>query len=152
MTTVFLKRLCSVTLTLGLCMLGTARNPSKVNEPLSADPDSFPLLELSIHDLQQKMESGELSSRQITELYLDRILAIDKDGPQLNSVIEINPDALEIAEAMDRERAEGNVRGPMHGIPVMIKDNIDAAGHICMQKSIRWSSEKPQRNSVDYPR
>lgn len=89
--------------------------------------NNFSLLELSILDLQSKMELGELSSQQITELYLDRILAIDKDGPKLNSVIEINPDALEIAAAMDKERAAGKVRGPMHGIPVMIKDNIDTA-------------------------
>lgn len=91
------------------------------------DLQSFPLLELSVSQLQSKMESGELTSRQITEMYLNRILEIDKDGPSLNAVIEINPDALEIADAVDRERREGNVRGPMHGIPVMIKDNIDTA-------------------------
>ncbi|QXD25905.1 amidase [Opitutia bacterium ISCC 51] len=93
----------------------------------TASYNEFPLLEASIQELQSKMELGELSSQQITELYLDRILAIDKDGPKLNSVIEINPDALEIAAAMDEERAAGMVRGPMHGIPVMIKDNIDTA-------------------------
>ena len=89
--------------------------------------NEFPLLEASISELQAKMQSGGMTSREITELYLDRILAIDKDGPRLNSVIEINPEALEIADVLDQERAAGKVRGPMHGIPVMIKDNIDTA-------------------------
>ena len=93
----------------------------------TAENDSFILMEISIAELQSKMESGELTSRQITEFYLDRILAMDRAGPKLNSVIEINPDALEIADAMDRERMEGTVRGPMHGVPVMIKDNIDTS-------------------------
>src|SRR5690606_12277471 len=60
-------------------------------------------------------------------MYLDRIHALDKNGPQLNSIIEINPDALQIATELDRERAAGNVRGPLHGIPIAIKDNIDTA-------------------------
>ncbi|MBS1564421.1 MAG: amidase, partial [Bacteroidetes bacterium] len=63
--------------------------------------------------------------RSITELYLKRIEAIDKQGPALNSVIELNPDALSIADAMDKERKEGKLRGPLHGIPVLVKDNID---------------------------
>ena len=96
-------------------------------EKLRMDEKEFPLLEISIVELQQKMESGELTAVAITELYLDRILAIDKSGPKLNSVIEINPDALVIAEQLDKEREDGKVRGPMHGIPVMIKDNIDTA-------------------------
>ena len=86
--------------------------------------DDFILNEVTIDMLQQKMQSKEYTSRSIAELYLKRIAAIDKSGPMLNSVIEINPDALTIADAMDRERAAGNVRGPLHGIPVLIKDNI----------------------------
>ncbi len=89
--------------------------------------DDFPLNEITIDDLQQKMVSGELTSRSITEMYLHRIEAIDKGGPGLNAVIEVNPDALEIAGALDRERSKGKVRGPLHGIPVLIKDNIDTA-------------------------
>jgi amidase len=87
----------------------------------------FELNEISIDHLQKKMQSGDYSSRSITELYLNRIAEIDKNGPQINSVIETNPDALEIAEAMDKERKAGKVRGPLHGIPVLIKDNIDTA-------------------------
>lgn len=81
----------------------------------------------TIADLQVKMQSGELSSRKITEYYLDRINTIDKQGPAINSVIEVNPDALVIADALDKERSEGNVRGPLHGVPILIKDNIDTA-------------------------
>jgi amidase len=85
----------------------------------------FTLEEVTIDDLQRRMQSGELTSRSITEMYLKRIEAIDKNGNGLNSIIELNPDALAIAESMDKERKEGNVRGPMHGIPILIKDNID---------------------------
>lgn len=87
--------------------------------------DEFELNEATIDELQQKMQSGTHTAKSLTELYLNRIDSIDKKGPALNSVIEINPDAISIAENMDRERNEGKVRGPMHGIPVLIKDNID---------------------------
>lgn len=85
------------------------------------------LNEATIDSLQQKMKSGAITSHAITEAYLKRIQQIDQNGPKLNSVIEINPDALTIAAAMDAERKAGKVRGPMHGIPVLIKDNIDSA-------------------------
>lgn len=85
----------------------------------------FPLEEATIDQLQQKMTSGELSSKTLTQLYLKRIAAIDKKGPALNAVIELNPDALKIAEDLDAERKAGKVRGPLHGIPVMVKDNIN---------------------------
>jgi amidase len=90
-----------------------------------ADAD-FPLLEATIDQLQAGMTSGEYSSVSITKLYLKRIDSIDRKGPALNSIIEINPDALSIAAAMDAERKAGKVRGPLHGIPVLIKDNINS--------------------------
>ncbi|MCW3113788.1 MAG: amidase [Segetibacter sp.] len=83
------------------------------------------LTEATIDELQAKMQSGVLSSKAITKWYLKRIEQVDKKGPRLNSVIEVNPDAVTIAETMDAERKSGKVRGPMHGIPVLIKDNID---------------------------
>jgi len=75
--------------------------------------------------LQDKMTRKVFTSRHITELYLKRIAEIDKNGPKLNAIIELNPDALKIADAMDKERKNGKVRGPMHGVPILIKDNID---------------------------
>ncbi|NWG07236.1 MAG: amidase [Chloroflexi bacterium] len=85
------------------------------------------LPEWTIAELQEKMESGELTARQIVELYLQRIAAVDKSGPYINSIIELNPDALEIADRLDAERKAGKVRGALHGIPILIKDNIDTA-------------------------
>lgn len=85
------------------------------------------LPEWSISDLQQRMEAGELTARRIAELYTERISAVDKNGPYINSVIEMNPDALEIADSLDAERKAGKVRGPLHGVPILIKDNIDTA-------------------------
>jgi len=95
----------------------------KITPALS--PDEFALNEVTIDELQQKMKAGTYTSRSITEQYLKRIEAIDKNGPKLNAVIEVNPDALTIAAALDKERKEGKLRGPLHGIPVLIKDNIN---------------------------
>lgn len=101
------------------------------NKPRQASPvsptDPFELDEITIDALQEKMANGSYTSKQITQLYLDRINAIDQNGPALHSVIELNPDALSIAAERDKERAEGKLRGPMHGIPVLIKDNINTA-------------------------
>ena len=83
------------------------------------------LPEWTIAELQEKLESGELTSRRLAELYLGRIDAVDKNGPYINSVIEVNPDALEIADTLDAERKTGKIRGALHGIPILIKDNID---------------------------
>ncbi len=87
--------------------------------------DDFALNEITIDELQKKMESGEYTSVSITEMYLKRIKEIDRSGIKLNSVIELNPDALSIAESMDAERKSGKIRSAMHGIPVLIKDNIN---------------------------
>ena len=101
--------------------------PKEKYTPVSDKPetDSFELNEITIDALQEKMKSGALTSQSITQAYLDRINKIDKAGPKLNAVIEINPDAISIATAMDAERKSGKLRGPLHGIPVLIKDNID---------------------------
>jgi amidase len=92
--------------------------------------DKFELLEATITDLQQKMQAKQYTSRQLTELYLKRIDTIDKNGPKLNSVIELNKDALNMADAMDKERLKGKIRGPLHGIPVLIKDNINTGDNM----------------------
>jgi amidase len=88
---------------------------------------SFELDEKTIAELQEGMRSGSLSARSIAEKYLSRIAALDKQGPHLNSVIELNPDALGLADALDAERKAKGPRGPLHGIPVLLKDNIDTA-------------------------
>jgi amidase len=88
-------------------------------------PAAFELDELTIAELQTGMSSGKYTAQSLTRKYLDRIDDIDKHGPAINSVIELNPDALPIAGDRDKERKAGRVRGPLHGIPVLIKDNID---------------------------
>jgi amidase len=83
------------------------------------------LEEVTIAELQEAMEDGDLNARRLVRGYLARIRAIDFHGPKLNAVIELNPDALQIARELDRERKQGNVRGALHGIPILLKDNID---------------------------
>lgn len=83
--------------------------------------------EMTIVELQEQMESGELSAQSLTAMYLERIEKLDKQGPAVNAVIELNPEAISIATELDAERAEKGSRGPLHGIPVMLKDNIDTA-------------------------
>jgi amidase len=104
---------------------------------------SFELDEVTVAELQQSMQSGQRSARSITELYLSRIAQIDRQGPELRSIIETNPDALTIADELDAERRENGPRGPLHGIPIAIKDNIDThdamtttAGSLALEGSI----------------
>jgi amidase len=92
-----------------------------------APPKPFELDEVTIAQLQDGMKSGKYTAQSIAEKYLQRIAEIDKHGPSVNSVIEINPDALAIAKALDSERKAKGARGPLHGVPVLIKDNIDTA-------------------------
>lgn len=89
------------------------------------------ILDAGVQEQQARMAAGTLTSHVLVSQYLARIAAIDKAGPRLNSVIELNPDALKIAAAMDRERKAGKVRGPLHGIPVLLKDNIATADKMC---------------------
>src|SRR2546423_361491 len=91
----------------------------------STPPSAFELDESTIADLQGGMASGKYSSHSLVRKYLDRIDDIDKHGPAINSVIELNPDALSIASDLDKERKAKEPRGPLHGVPVLIKDNID---------------------------
>ena len=101
-----------------------ARTESRAPAP-HASPAAFELDDLTIAELQAGMSSGKYSAQSLTRKYRERIDDIDKRGPAINSVIELNPDAPAIAAEMDRERKAGRVRGPLHGIPVLIKDNID---------------------------
>jgi amidase len=126
----FIKSTAVATLTIGTLASSSCSivvtETDQDNKPKNQTLD-FELNEYSIRDLQGKMADKSYTSRSITALYLKRIAEIDKTGPALNAVIELNPDALAIADAMDKERAEGKIRGPLHGIPVLIKDNINTA-------------------------
>jgi amidase len=103
---------------------GTVANAAGAMAATDHDVPSFPFEEATIAELQAAMESGRLSSRRLTQAYLRRIRQIDLSGIQLNSVIEVNPDALDIARELDAERRQGKVRGPLHGIPILVKDNF----------------------------
>ena len=94
-------------------------------QKLSLGTDYFPLLEMDIETLQKAYAEGTYTVAEVVQLYLDRIELIDKSGPALNSILLLNPAAIEIAVELDRELAEGKSRGPLHGIPVLLKDNID---------------------------
>ena len=104
-----------------------AAQPPVTRRPELTVPLQDEFFERSVADLAARMAKGPLTSRELTERYLARIAAVDKAGPRVNSVIEVNPDALRIAAERDAERKAGRVRGPLHGIPILIKDNIDTA-------------------------
>ena len=103
---------------------GVTGNAQAATGATNTAVDDFEFSEATIAELQAAMKGGSLSSEELTQAYLDRIEAVDHHGPRLNSVIETNPDALEIAASLDRERRTGAVRGPLHGIPVIVKDNV----------------------------
>jgi amidase len=129
---------------------GTPATRSGAGVPWDAPPapPPFELDETTIADLQQGMAAGKLTARSIAERYLARIAAIDKAGPAINAVIQTNPDALSIADALDRERREKGPRGPLHGIPVLIKDNIDTAdGMMTTAGSLALIGSKPPNDS-----
>jgi amidase len=110
---------------------------------------AFEFDEVTITDLQEAVKSGKHSARSITEKYLARIDQMDKQGPAINSVIELNPDALAIADALDKERKDKGVRGPLHGIPVLIKDNIDTADKMMTTAgSLALLGSKPSKDST----
>lgn len=110
---------------LGHANLLSTEKTSSINIGANELFNDIDLSEITISALQEKMKNGILSSKLITQWYLNRIEQIDKKGPSLNSIIETNPDAIGIAEAMDTERKNGKIRSALHGIPVLIKDNID---------------------------
>jgi len=104
---------------------------------------SLDVVELSASDARARMAAGELTSAALTQAYLDRIAAVDDAGPMLNAVIEINAQAVAEATALDAERKAGKLRGPLHGIPVLLKDNIDAAGMVNSAGSLAMADNRP---------
>jgi len=105
--------------------LSGAREIAQPPKSPAHDVKPFELEEVTIAELQEGMKSGRFAAHSLTEKYLQRIDEIDKRGPAINAIIELNPDALAIADALDRERTAKGPRGPLHGIPMLVKDNID---------------------------
>jgi amidase len=141
----------------GAASTASCRPESRTGAPTPAEQpiSDFELDEVTVRELQAGMEEGRFTARGITELYLARIEAIDKDGggrPGLRSIIEVNPEALDIAEALDKERKETGARGALHGIPVLLKDNVGTsdrmtttAGSLALEGSIPGDSFVAER-------
>lgn len=131
----------------GLMLALAACQPAPPQAATPPAPTDFIYAELDVADLQARMQAGELDSRRLTQAYLDRIAAVDKAGPQLNAVIEVNPDALKEAALRDVERRANAVRGPLHGIPVLLKDNIDAVPMATSAGSLALKDFRPGQDA-----
>lgn len=128
--------------------LGAAREISRPTAPAIPEVKPFELDEITIAELQDGMNSGKFSARCLVEKYEARIAEIDKRGPAVNAVIELNPDAEAIADALDQERKAKGPRGPLHGVPVLIKDNIDTADRMMTTAgSLALMGSKPSKDS-----
>lgn len=122
-----MRRLTMLSVLIALLCSACQREAAPASESTpSATSTPFPYAEAGIAELSARMGSGELDSTTLTGAYLQRIALIDRAGPTLRSVLELNPDALKEAARLDEERRDGKLRGPLHGIPVLLKDNINA--------------------------
>jgi len=119
-----------------------------VAAPAQAADPALDLERLTVSDAQSKMAAGQLTSVQLTRAYINRIAATNTRGPGLNAVRKLNPQALQDAALLDLERATGHVRGPLHGIPVLVKDNLDAAGMPTTAGSVALENSVPDRDST----
>ena len=113
----------------------------------SATCSPVDVVELAATDARDRMAAGTLTSHQLTQAYLDRIAKIDDAGPTLGAVIETNPTAIADADALDAERKAGKTRGPLHGIPVLLKDNIDASGMVNSAGSLALAENRPKQDA-----
>lgn len=147
-------RLSAVALVLAVvgCASSGAPHPTRPAVPadlprglLPADP--LRLTEADSATLATRMAAGDFSSVKLTQAYLDRIAALDDDGPRLNAVIELNPNAVAEARALDEERKAGKLRGPLHGIAVLIKDNIDATPMVNSAGSLALAAHRPPQDA-----
>lgn len=116
--------------------------------PVQRAPQRYDVFEKSITELQAAMTRGETTARDLVFSYRERIAAFDQEGPAINAFIALNPRALDDASGLDRERAAGKLRGPLHGIPVVVKDNFDMAGFATTGGSIALATLMPARDSA----
>jgi amidase len=133
-------------LALALCVT-TACSPRPPTPAPAAPTASVNVVELSASQAESLMGGGRLTSHALTQAYLDRITAIDAAGPRLHAVIELNTRALADADALDAERKAGKIRGPLHGIPVLLKDNIDIAGMVNSAGSLALADNRPSKDA-----
>ena len=115
--------------------------------PVPSSPPTPDVVELAATEARDRMTAGTLTAHALTQAYLNRIAAIDDAGPRLNAVIEVNPKALAEADALDAERRSGQIRGPLHGIPVLLKDNIDVAGMVNSAGSLALADNRPAHDA-----
>ena len=111
-----------------------------------ANSQSFNIIDATIEDIHAAFKSGTLTCRQLVQKYLDRIEALDKNGPELNAIISVNQEALAEADRLDKEFKEARFAGPLHGIPVIIKDQADVKGMPTTLGSILFKDYFPDRD------
>ncbi|GAB2491927.1 amidase [Arenimonas alkanexedens] len=128
-------------------LVACSQPPAPAQTETALQPVEIKLEELDVAQAQARMTAGEFTAEALTAAYLARIELIDDQGPTINAVIEINPDALTHARALDAERAGGKLRGPLHGIPVLLKDNIDAVGMANSAGSLALADNQPTRDA-----
>jgi amidase len=121
--------------------------PPQVAVPVKRPTVKARVIELGVADAQRKMTEGDFGAQQLTHAYLERIAAIDRSGPMLNAIIELNPAAEDDAVRLDAERRGGKVRGPLHGIAVLIKDNIDVAAMVNSAGSLALANNRAQHDA-----
>ena len=147
------NRLITISILIGIIWIASTSCQTQIKKSSSESIEKSFLEEISIAQMQQDYRQGKYTISDVVKEYLERIAAIDQNGPHLNSILQINPDALQIAEELDQEMAAGNIRGPMHGIPVILKDNIDThdnmpttAGSLALKNSFpkkdSWLAKK----------
>ena len=139
----------SIALALSLAALVACGSPASSTGGAATETPrpTLDVVELSATDARDRMAAGTLTSRALTQAYLDRIAAVDDAGPTLNAIIDLNPNALSDADRLDQERASGRIRGALHGIPVVVKDNIDVAGMVNSAGSLAMANHVPARDA-----
>jgi amidase len=130
-------------------MLGSASEAHAQASQVPVSDAAVALEEATIAELQEAMTRGGLTSLALVNMYMERIAAIDQEGPCINSILEVNPDARRIARQLDRERRDGHVRGPLHGIPILLKGNIDTADRMTTTAgSLALVGDPPSQDST----